>query len=167
MNHFELKSNSQLQNEESITRATPKISNYEMDTKLNNETSPKINIVGNEERPYCCNQCETKFKKKKYLTAHFNSKHKGITYPCVQCDKQFRGQDGLLKHFQSIHQGITHSCKICGQTFATQSNVTKHFHSQHGGITYSCSKCNYEAKSNYNLKVHFKSKHEDGNYLST
>ena len=74
------------------------------------------------EKPYKCDKCGMRYKRKNGLTVHLRNKHEGGNVECEICGKGFSDSTLMKKHLK-----MDHLCKICGNTFADlQAHESKH-----------------------------------------
>ena len=74
-----------------------------------------------------CQECDKIFNSRKNLNQHINENHENKLYSCEQCEKAFRKQSNLRRHMISIHQGVGDlKCTACQQVFKRRDNMIRH-----------------------------------------
>ena len=105
-----------------VSTEEPEISDIANETELDSEpqmyTNPNINTKTNRqlirdsqlqnrtEEMFECDQCDSKYKQKKHLKIHIQSKHEGVKYACNQCEYQVTKQSSLKNHILSKHKCV-------------------------------------------------------------
>ena len=121
------------------------------------------------EKPYQCEICGERFKRKLTLT-HLNS-HIGVNakeFQCVDCGKQFATKSVLKRHVQSrktdkshcstrFHSGVPEfKCYKCDRQFNSTRSLRQHVYSAHlDGLP--CNTCDGKLNDELHLNEHLKS----------
>ena len=122
------------------------------DEYVNNE-----NIVGEDPKPFKCNLCKWKGRKKKFLDKHINRVHEGLKdFKCDSCDRSFTCSTRLRRHNEKIHEKIF-TCDFCGKCLDSKQNLEVHINEFHD--EFKCDKCAKCFKNKFKLAVHIKNKH--------
>ena len=95
-----------------------------------------------DEKPFSCDFCSMRYKRKNGLTAHMKSKH-GQKISCDLCSEIFDENAPFQKHFKSVHE-----CKYCGNPFSDLSS--------HEVIHLTCTKCEKTFDKMWKLTKHLK-----------
>ena len=124
---------------------------------------------------YQCDQCDTKFRLRKYLEKHIRFKHGTNNYPCEACGTNFRYPHHLKRHKITIHdendgkyifagENIVKifSCEICSKEFKRKDHLNKHLptHSK-SKDNFFCEFCEETFSRKDTLKEHIKVYHEN------
>ena len=62
---------------------------------------------------HCCNFCDERFPREKYMKEHIKMKHENIDWICVLCDEDFVTESNLKNHMESYHDGKEWNCDGC------------------------------------------------------
>lgn len=107
------------------------------------------------EKPYQCEQCDSKFTEKKSLKIHLR-KHTGEKpYKCELCDKVF-AQAGILKNHMDVHDEQTRKfkCSQCPRVFRQRSQLSIHLKRHDGVKNLPCTDCDVRFLTKGDLKRH-------------
>lgn len=81
-------------------------------------------------RPYTCQGCGNKFKRKEHADLHqvsCNQKEAIQLYSCDKCDMEFQKQSNLKRHVNTAHQDVgSLECTACGKVFKRKDNLLRH-----------------------------------------
>ena len=132
--------------------------------------------VHSEVRKYECDECNTKFKQKKDLTAHnlnvhginqrketYHRPEKQKSYRCDVCESSYTYKKDLhlhqrLKHDESRKEEF--QCDQCPSKFKQKKSLNAHVKTKHGNEEYPCPTCAKVFNQKKNLKRHERM-HED------
>ena len=70
-----------------------------------------IDSVNGDMRPYTCDMCDYKAKRKGHLKTHIESVHGDVWYSCDQCNFKSKLKRNLKKHIDSVHGDVLHRSK--------------------------------------------------------
>ena len=73
--------------------------------KCNLQSKNSNTCDNHEEKPFGCNDCHFRSKKKEKMIKHVLSMHQGkVFHKCSICDKCFSSKENLQMHFSSVHE---------------------------------------------------------------
>ena len=127
---------------------------------MNRQIIRESQLQQNDDKSFNCEQSESHFKRKEYLSFHIQSKHEGMQNSCKQCDHQASSYRRLLKHMRSMHEGVKYSCNQCDYQAKQLTNLRAHVLARHEGVKYACNQCDHQASHPSNLRAHIRSVHE-------
>ena len=105
-----------------------------------------------------------KFRRKRLLDCHMNSKHKfERPYPCKVCSATFVYPEHVRKHEQTHNEDRKHKCDECEKTFKSKSSLDNHIACHRPCNSYQCLSCPQYFLSKKSLLDHLKtSNHPKG-----
>lgn len=107
------------------------------------------------EKPFLCHDCGVSFAKVSNLNAH-QRRHQNIrNYKCEECERAFMSSTELENHKVS-HTGIKkYKCDLCGRAFGTNEALSRH-KARHPGLLnlVHCPICNRRFRSEKGLQAH-------------
>lgn len=127
---------------------------------------------------FTCNQCDTKYKDKSYLTKHrvrfhghiVHKPEKHVSFACDQCEWTFKKKSGLVSH-QKIHikgsDGTVikpFTCDVCQRAFLRKDNLEEHKRVHTGEKPFSCDVCKKRFSHQASLNTHKLSHTGDGRF---
>ena len=127
-----------------------------------------VNVEYNDDAKvwFPCNICDFISKSRRFLKAHKESTHDGISFKCDQCKYVASFKRNLITHQQAVHNkdnGRDNICDKCDYKSSVK-NLKMHKDSKHNGIRHSCDQCDYTAVQAGSIKIHKDSVHEGLNY---
>ena len=105
-----------------------------------------------------CTLCCNKYKTKKMLQRHMNTKH-DVENVCDLCNARFRRAEELVNHKLSLHTEDTQGCKLCGFKNTTYIKMRAHMVSKHSFEI--CHLCEDTSSNAEQHKKHFEQNHVD------
>ena len=112
-----------------------------------------------------CSNCESTFKRKKYLTRHVRSVHEGSeVLDCPKCESIFKHKHNLSRHIKEKHEGVTYSCDSCSYKATHMSSLKRHQAAIHEGVRHACDTCSFATTQPGNLRRHQDVMHRDARY---
>ncbi|XP_033631697.1 oocyte zinc finger protein XlCOF6-like isoform X1 [Asterias rubens] len=102
---------------------------------------------------YCCNICDKKFKKEKYLNKH-KKIHTVGTRSCSYCNKLFRDKRDLLNHERRHTGEKPFKCNTCDKAFVSSSAMLRHEKCHLGLKPYICNTCGKSFTRTTGLRDH-------------
>ena len=99
------------------------------------------NELNNEEKPYKCDLCSKRFKRRYDLKKHRRTHTCEKPYECEICHKQFTQSSSLARH-RRIHTGEKpHACEFCEKRFTESSALKNHKRIHTREKPYKCEFC--------------------------
>ena len=97
----------------------------DIDTHMNSYHSDII------KKPYLCNYCKCRFKRKHNLVHHIRTHTGERPYTCGECGDRFKSSSDLYKHMM-IHTGQKpYVCEYCTKAFNRKYNLNVHIRNIH------------------------------------
>ena len=113
----------------------------------------KKSFLKKEEKPFLCQYCMKRFKKRYYMQMH-EKVHTGEAFLCKLCEKSFSLAINLKMH-ERLHTGDKpFSCRHCDQTFSQKINAQGHERTHTGEKPFSCEYCDKRFPRKDTLKIH-------------
>lgn len=82
-----------------------------------------------------CKLCKKSFANKNGLKRHVKFVHQQQKpYSCFLCPSRFTENHIMLQHFNTTHYGLKLPCDICGELLATKDTLKLHIRNVHMGI---------------------------------
>ena len=82
-------------------------------------------------RPYLCNYCKCRFKRKQHLVDHIRIHTGERPYTCGECGNRFKSSSNLYSHMK-IHTCLKpYVCKYCTKAFNRKYNLNVHIRNIH------------------------------------
>ena len=82
-------------------------------------------------RPYLCNYCKCRFKRKHHLVDHIRIHTGERPYTCGECGNRFKSSSNLYSHMK-IHTCLKpYVCKYCTKAFNRKYNLNVHIRNIH------------------------------------
>lgn len=120
-----------------------------------------------EERPFVCELCGKRFKKKDTLRSHKQSHTRELKYACAFCDKKFHVWHTRKQHVMQYHTGeYSYQCNVCQQKFCVSSSYKKHMRIHTGEKLpkkEKCDICSKEFENPGRLRIHLVSHSQERN----
>ncbi|CAI2373786.1 unnamed protein product [Moneuplotes crassus] len=117
-----------------------------------------------QDRPWECQQCDKKFKRKDHLTRHYSCVHGGDAARKYKCPYPGCTSPGyvesyhLARHIESVHEKL--ECNMCLSTFTKKNALEAHLVEDHGvDPPFICIVCNAYFFREKVFEMHIK-KHE-------
>ncbi|CAK8676218.1 unnamed protein product [Clavelina lepadiformis] len=100
------------------------------------ETSFKVHICHEDERPHTCTVCNKRFAEPTQLRRHIRSAHSQHAsqqqHKCFDCLRTFTRPVDLDRHIHAVHlKEKPHKCGYCGKFFGLHGNLNKHIRAVH------------------------------------
>ena len=113
-----------------------------------------------------CNICDFISKSSRFLKAHKEATHDGISFKCDQCKYVASFKRNLITHQRAVHNKDNGRDNICDECDYKSSvkNLKMYKDSKHNGIRHGCDQCDYTAVQAGSVKIHKDSVHEGLNY---
>ncbi|XP_069608996.1 oocyte zinc finger protein XlCOF8.4-like [Ranitomeya imitator] len=115
-----------------LPKVFPCLTSHPMQSQQNlPKENPILSLQQGNEHPksdglFSCPDCDKRFKRKGYLTAHQKLHVRQNRYPCTECPKTFPYASKLIRH-QTIHSSKKQFiCNDCGKRFMTQDSFIDH-----------------------------------------
>ena len=96
--------------------------------------------VHDENKPFKCVQCPSRFARLCGLNRHFEAVHeKKRPFECTHCERCFYEKNKLKKHMESVHDVSLETidkqrCFVCDKVFESKKSLDNHISSAHEGI---------------------------------
>ena len=124
----------------------------------------KLTVV-NDQKPFKCDICDTRFTLKRTMAIHMKQKHFTDNHiKCAQCDFTAYSDYVLKKHFKEVHAPkILFPCTQCSYSTNHKTELKYHIERIHGdGISkrYPCFQCQSEFKSKEQMREHLLIEHK-------
>ena len=84
-----------------------------------------------DDRPYCCNYCDTRFKTNSAYLLHVRERHCGTRYACPTCGAAFSQQRTLERHLLCHQEERTFACDLCTYTCKRKQDLACHKTAMH------------------------------------
>jgi uncharacterized Zn-finger protein len=100
-------------------------------------------ITHSEDKPFSCDLCDSKFKRKGALTKHKRLYHtEKEFFDCEECGLTFEGTKKFEKHLDEAHSGEARKkkfakpivCFLCDTDFLTAGDLNTHGHKNHSPL---------------------------------
>ncbi|CAH2251293.1 jg5980 [Pararge aegeria aegeria] len=115
-----------------------------------------LTIDGEGSRSYSCNICLKVYKKRNFITQHYNHVHLKLRPKLRSCHLCNVKVPGYMRAFHMEEHGLpAPSCGACGKKFAYPFQVLQHQKFYHmGESNYRCEECNLKFKRRSELAKH-------------
>ncbi|KAJ8945350.1 hypothetical protein NQ314_009251 [Rhamnusium bicolor] len=94
-----------------------------------------------EERPFSCDLCDKKFKRKHEVSAHMRVHDGSMSFECDFCSKKLRSKGSWMIHRRRHLKDYVAKCEICSQGFVTNQEYNNHMGSKHSTSNHICNIC--------------------------
>ncbi|CAG2177221.1 unnamed protein product [Oppiella nova] len=110
-----------------------KCSECQMTTNSPSALKHHITYRHSNERPFCCQFCDIKFKSRSDLRRHIDTHNEEPPFKCSLCNFQSRCVHTFSKHHKETHLAIKceYVCNVCQKAFSRGNNLTRHLISIH------------------------------------
>ena len=82
-------------------------------------------------RPYLCNYCKCRFKRKHHLVDHIRIHTGERPYTCGECGNRFKSSSNLYSHMKIHTELKPYVCKYCTKAFNRKYNLNVHIRNIH------------------------------------
>ncbi|OQR79326.1 zinc finger protein-like [Tropilaelaps mercedesae] len=106
------------------------------------------------ERPYQCEVCGVRLKKRTFLTQHLTIHTGERNFKCEMCGLAFRTSSNLKGHMEVHSEVKKYKCDRCDASFAQDRYLKKHMKIHSSSKPYPCEVCDYRGRTSYDLKEH-------------
>ncbi|XP_068083977.1 uncharacterized protein [Anabrus simplex] len=102
--------------------------------------SPISNLqTDNDDLPYSCTECNSRFALKGTLKAHMLTHSGQIPYCCPVCSRMFPTNSNLKNHMLTHSGERPHKCTVCNACFALKGTLKGHMLTHSANKPYQCS----------------------------
>ncbi|XP_020298691.1 zinc finger protein 525-like [Pseudomyrmex gracilis] len=123
----------------------------------------QVTIHSSCEKPYRCQVCDKRFRRKQHLTSH-EAVHSSLRpHICDKCDNTYKIKQHLSRHYKLRHSDSKkpYKCQVYEKRFSTKHNLTTH-EAVHSSLRpHICDKCDNTYKIKQHLRRHYKRRHSN------
>lgn len=115
-----------------------------------------------DERPYLCDLCPHRAKRKDQLRFHMET-HTDQMFECKICFKTVLNSKMLSHHIRNMHSEKKHDCTLCTASYNSYKSLKRHIEKHHAkvknGIKYTCDICDEKFYLKSYLEIHISRNH--------
>jgi len=121
-----------------------------------------VQYVHSDARPFVCDKCPKRFKRKADLGIHEQSHNTLLSFSCEHCGKAFNQKRALRTHIQThlSYLDKPHQCTYCSMRFVRKQTLDNHMSTHAETKRFACEICGVRVKTKDALRSHRKKVHK-------
>ncbi|XP_023951698.2 zinc finger protein 271-like isoform X1 [Bicyclus anynana] len=108
------------------------------------------------DKPYSCNICQYKCKRKSHLIIHMRTHTGEKPYSCNLCEYKCNQNCQLVIHMRTHTGEKPYSCELCEYKCGVKISLVRHMSLHSGEKLYACNICDYKCNKNSQLVIHIR-----------